>query len=94
MSKGAVMQLVKALSIEWARHNIRLNSLAPGWIQTDLTAPYSNDEKVTNAALRNIPLRRFGETTDIAPAAVYLLSDASSYMTGQSIVIDGGQTAR
>jgi NAD(P)-dependent dehydrogenase (short-subunit alcohol dehydrogenase family) len=94
MSKGALMQLCKTLAIEWARYNVRVNSLAPGWIQTDLTAPYSKDEKVTNAALRNIPLRRFGETPDIAPAAIYLASDASSYVTGQSIVIDGGQTAR
>jgi NAD(P)-dependent dehydrogenase (short-subunit alcohol dehydrogenase family) len=94
MTKGAVMQLVKSLSIEWARYNIRLNSISPGWIQTDLTAPYSTDEKVTKSALRNIPLHRFGETRDISPAAVYLASDASSYITGQTIVIDGGQTAR
>lgn len=94
MSKGALMQLVKSLSVEWARYNVRLNSICPGWIQTDLTAPYSKDEKVTKAALRNIPLHRFGETRDIAPAAVYLASDASSYITGQAIVIDGGQTAR
>ncbi len=94
MSKGALMQLVKSLSVEWARHKVRLNSICPGWIQTDLTAPYSSDEKVTKSALRNIPLHRFGETQDIAPAAVYLASDASSYITGQAIVIDGGQTAR
>ncbi len=94
MSKGALMQLVKSLSVEWARHKVRLNSICPGWIQTDLTAPYSNDERVTKSALRNIPLHRFGETQDIAPAAVYLASDASSYITGQAIVIDGGQTAR
>jgi NAD(P)-dependent dehydrogenase (short-subunit alcohol dehydrogenase family) len=94
MSKGALMQLVKSLSVEWARHKVRLNSICPGWIQTDLTAPYSQDEKVTKSALRNIPLHRFGETSDIAPAAVYLASDASAYVTGQAIVIDGGQTAR
>jgi NAD(P)-dependent dehydrogenase (short-subunit alcohol dehydrogenase family) len=94
MTKGAVMQLVKSLSVEWARHKVRLNSICPGWIQTDLTAPYSNDERVVQSALRNIPLHRLGETTDIAPAAVYLASDASSFVTGQAIVIDGGQTAR
>jgi NAD(P)-dependent dehydrogenase (short-subunit alcohol dehydrogenase family) len=94
MTKGAVMQLVKSLSVEWARHKVRLNSICPGWIQTDLTAPYSTDEKIIKSALRNIPLHRLGEVGDIAPAAVYLASDASSYMTGQSIVIDGGQTAR
>ena len=94
MTKGAVMQLIKSLAVEWARHNIRLNSISPGWIQTDLTAPYSTDEKVIKSALRNIPLHRFGEVQDVAPAAVYLASDASSYITGQTIVIDGGQTAR
>lgn len=94
MSKGAVMQLVKALSVEWARHKVRLNSICPGWIQTDLTAPYSTDEKVIKSALRNIPLHRLGETADIAPAAIYLASEASAYVTGQVIVIDGGQTAR
>ena len=94
MSKGALMQLVKALAIEWARYKVRLNSICPGWIQTDLTAPFALDEKVVKSALRNIPLHRFGETKDIAPAAVYLASDASSYITGQTIVIDGGQTAR
>ena len=94
MTKGAVMQLIKSLAVEWARHNIRLNSISPGWIQTDLTAPYSTDEKVIKSALRNIPLHRFGEVQDVAPEAVYLASDAYSYITGQTIVIDGGQTAR
>jgi NAD(P)-dependent dehydrogenase (short-subunit alcohol dehydrogenase family) len=94
LSKGAVMQFVKSLAVEWARHKVRLNSISPGWIQTDLTAPYSHDEKAVKSALRNIPLHRFGETQDIAPAAVYLASDASAYITGQTIVIDGGQTAR
>lgn len=94
LSKGALMQFVKALSIEWARHKVRLNSICPGWIETDLTAPYQQDEKMVKAALRTIPLHRFGRPEDIGPAAVYLASDASSYVTGQAIVIDGGQTAR
>lgn len=94
LTKGALMQFIKCLSIEWARHKVRLNTISPGWIQTDLTAPYSQDEKVVKSALRNIPLHRFGLPQDIAPAAVYLASDASSFVTGQTIVIDGGQTAR
>ncbi len=94
LTKGAMMQFMKSLAVEWARHKVRLNTIGPGWIQTDMTAPYSVDEKVTKAALRNIPLHRFGIPQDIAPAAVYLASDASSYVTGQTIFIDGGQTAR
>ena len=94
MTKGGLMQFVKSLAIEWARSNVRLNSLCPGWIETDLTRPYMGDERIVKSALRNIPLHRFGQPQDIGPAAVYLASDASSFVTGQSIVIDGGQIAR
>jgi NAD(P)-dependent dehydrogenase (short-subunit alcohol dehydrogenase family) len=94
MSKGAIMQMVKSLAVEWARYGIRLNSICPGWIQTDLNADFAEDDSTVKRALRNIPLHRFGEVKDVAPAAVYLASDASSYITGQAFVIDGGQTAR
>jgi NAD(P)-dependent dehydrogenase (short-subunit alcohol dehydrogenase family) len=94
LTKGGLMQLARALSIEWARYNVRVNTICPGWISTDLTAPYMQDEKVTTAALRQIPLRRFGEPDDIGPLAVYLASEAASYVTGQTFVVDGGQIAR
>lgn len=94
LTKGGLMQFVKSLAIEWARANVRLNSICPGWIETDLTRPYMGDDRVIRSALRNIPLHRFGQPQDIGPAAVYLASDASSFVTGQSIVIDGGQIAR
>jgi NAD(P)-dependent dehydrogenase (short-subunit alcohol dehydrogenase family) len=93
LTKGGLMQLARALSIEWARYNVRVNAICPGWIETDLTKPYMQDEKTTDAGLRQIPLRRFGQPDDIGPLAVYLASDEASFVTGQSYVIDGGQIA-
>lgn len=93
LSKAATMQLTRALSVEWARYGVRLNSVCPGWISTDLNAPYSSD-KVMKSALREIPLRRLGVPADVAPAVVFLASEASSYITGHDLVIDGGRSAR
>jgi NAD(P)-dependent dehydrogenase (short-subunit alcohol dehydrogenase family) len=94
MTKGGLLQLTKALAIEWARFNVRVNAICPGWIETDLTAPYMQDEKTTAAGLKQIPMRRFGTPEDIGPMAVYLAADESQWVTGQSFVIDGGQIAR
>jgi len=94
VTKGGMMQLTKALAIEWARYNIRVNAICPGWIETNLTAPYMQDERVCAAGLRQIPLRRFGQPSDIGPMAVYLASDEAQWTTGQGFVVDGGQIAR
>lgn len=94
LTKGGLMQLSKCISVEWARYNIRVNAICPGWIETDLTAPYMVDEKTIAAGLKNIPLRRFGKPEDIGPLAVYLAADESQWVTGQSFVVDGGQIAR
>jgi NAD(P)-dependent dehydrogenase (short-subunit alcohol dehydrogenase family) len=94
LTKGALMQLTKCVAIEWSRFNVRANAICPGWIETDLTAPYMQDEKTIAAGLKQIPLRRFGKPEDIGPMAVYLAADESQWITGQSFVIDGGQTAR
>lgn len=93
LTKGGLSQLSKALAVEWARYNVRVNAICPGWIETDLTKPYMQDAKVIEAGLRQIPLRRFGKPEDIGPLAVYLASDEASFVTGQAYVIDGGQIA-
>ena len=93
MTKGGLMQLSRALAVEWARHNVRVNAICPGWIETELTKPYMQDQKTVDAGLRLIPLRRFGQPEDIGPLAVYLAADEASFVTGQSFVIDGGQIA-
>lgn len=94
LTKGGLSQLSKALAVEWARYNVRVNAICPGWIETDLTKPYMQDQKAIDAGLRQIPLRRFGKPEDIGPLAVYLASDEASFVTGQAYVIDGGQIAR
>ncbi len=93
LTKGGLMQFSRALAVEWARYNVRVNAICPGWIETDLTKPYMQDQKTVDAGLRTIPLRRFGRPEDIGPLAVYLASDEASYVTGQGFVIDGGQIA-
>ena len=91
-SKGAVTSYVRALAVELARHGIRVNSILPGWIETDMTARATADERFAKAVLPRIPARRWGAWDDFGGIAVYLMSDASSYMTGEQLVIDGGYT--
>jgi len=91
-SKGAVTSYVRALAVELARHQIRVNSILPGWIETDMTAPAMNDERFVDNVMPRIPARRWGTIEDFGGIAVYLMSDASSYTTGEQFVIDGGYT--
>jgi NAD(P)-dependent dehydrogenase (short-subunit alcohol dehydrogenase family) len=93
VSKGGIIQMTKSLALAWARHNINVNVIAPGYIKTELNKESINTEKVFNHLIKNTPLRRLGEVKDIVGAAVFLASAASDYMTGQSIVIDGGWVA-
>jgi 2-deoxy-D-gluconate 3-dehydrogenase len=92
-SKAGIILFTKALALEWNRYNINVNAIAPGYFHTEMTAPLRMDKKFYEAFLKRIPLRRFGEPEEIGPLAVYLASDASSYITGETIVIDGGVTA-
>jgi hypothetical protein len=91
-SKGAVTSFVRALAVELARHKIRVNSILPGWIVTDMTERSVNDERFAGAVMPRIPARRWGSIDDFGGIAVYLASDASSYTTGEQFVIDGGYT--
>jgi NAD(P)-dependent dehydrogenase (short-subunit alcohol dehydrogenase family) len=91
-SKGAVTSMVRALAVELARHRIRVNSILPGWIVTEMTERAVNDGKFAGAVLPRIPARRWGQGDDFGGVAVYLASSASAYTTGEQFVIDGGYT--
>ena len=91
-SKGAVTSFVRALAVELARHKVRVNSILPGWIVTDMTERSVQNPKFAEAVLPRIPARRWGEIDDFGGIAVFLASDASSYTTGEQFVIDGGYT--
>jgi NAD(P)-dependent dehydrogenase (short-subunit alcohol dehydrogenase family) len=92
-TKGAVLSLTKALACEYARFGIRVNALAPGFIETALTARVLRNPLVNKALLDRTPLRRFGTSEDVAKAALFFASDESAYITGAELVIDGGITA-
>lgn len=92
-TKGGVELLTKGLAIDWAKKGVRVNALAPGYFETDLTAGLRQNEALAAPLLAHTPLGRFGRDADIAGAAVFLASDASAYMTGASLLVDGGWTA-
>lgn len=92
ISKAADFQLTRNLAVELGPHNIRVNCIAPGMIRTNFSRALWEDESNLQFALRDTPLGRIGEPTDIAGAAVFLASPAAYYITGQSIVVDGGTT--
>lgn len=91
-SKGAVTSFVRALAVELARHKVRVNSILPGWIVTEMTERSVGNEKFAAAVLPRIPARRWGEGDDFGGLAVYLASRASAYTTGEQFVVDGGYT--
>jgi NAD(P)-dependent dehydrogenase (short-subunit alcohol dehydrogenase family) len=91
-SKGAVTAMVRALAVELARHKIRVNSILPGWIETDMTERAFNNPKFADSVMPRIPVRRWGTKEDFGGIAVYLASDASAYATGEQFLIDGGYT--
>jgi NAD(P)-dependent dehydrogenase (short-subunit alcohol dehydrogenase family) len=91
-TKGAMLTMIRALAVEMARYKVTANSILPGWIESDMTAPAIGDAKFAAAVLPRIPMRRWGTKEDFAGIAVYLMSDASGYHTGDSFVIDGAYT--
>jgi NAD(P)-dependent dehydrogenase (short-subunit alcohol dehydrogenase family) len=93
MSKHGIEGLTKAMAIDLAPHNIRVNSIAPTFIDTPLTRPFWNDKAFHEDVLRRIKLGRLGKVEDLMGAVVFLASDAAAMITGASIVVDGGWTA-
>jgi 2-deoxy-D-gluconate 3-dehydrogenase len=92
-SKSGVMGFTRALAAEWARHSIQVNAVAPGWFVTDMNAEAFGDPRVSERLLRDVPARRTGRLEEIGPLVVYLASAASDFMTGQTLFLDGGQSA-
>ncbi len=92
-SKGGVGQLTRALAVELAQHGIRVNALAPGRVQTSMTAEVFEREDVRSSFLARIPLARAGRPEEIGMAIAFLVSPAASYITGQTLVVDGGWLA-
>ena len=92
-SKAAVLSLTKTLAVEWGGKGIRVNALCPGWTRTDLNADLWRDEQISTAMMERVPLGRWADADEMVGPALFLASDASSYLTGQALVVDGGQTA-
>lgn len=92
-SKGAVLAMTREIAVEYARRGIRCNALCPGPVLTSLLTTYLSDEQKRQRRLVHIPMGRFGQPEEIVRGALFLASDDSSYMTGQSLLIDGGITA-
>lgn len=92
-AKAAVVSLTKTLASEWGRTGVRVNALCPGWTATDLNRALWDIPDGGQATIANVPMGRWGKPEEMAGPAVFLASDASSFMTGQVLAIDGGQTS-
>ncbi len=92
-SKAAVISLTKTLALEWGPQGVRVNALCPGWTKTDLNKDLWGDENLAAMMVSTTGLKRWAEAEEMVGPTVFLASDASSYVTGQALVVDGGQTA-
>ncbi|MGE5137308.1 MAG: SDR family NAD(P)-dependent oxidoreductase [Gemmatimonadota bacterium] len=92
-AKAGLISLTRSLAVEWAAHGVRVNALCPGWTATDLNRNLWDDETGGQATVASVPMQRWARVEEMTGPALFLASDASSYMTGQALVIDGGQTA-
>jgi NAD(P)-dependent dehydrogenase (short-subunit alcohol dehydrogenase family) len=93
-SKAGVVQLTKSLAVAWAEDGIRVNAIAPGWIETPMTVPARSDAARNRAILDRTPLARWGTPEDIVGPALFLASDAASFVTGAVLVVDGGYSVK
>jgi gluconate 5-dehydrogenase len=92
-SKGGMLMLTKTLAVEWAKYNINVNAIGPGYIATELTKPLRDDVNFDRWVLTNTPLKRWGRPEDLVGTAVLLASEAGDFITGQIIYVDGGWLA-
>jgi len=92
-SKGGVIALTRTLGVEWARHNVQVNAIAPGWFVTEMNEAAFADPRINERLTRDIPARRTGRIEEIGPLAVFLASAGSDFMTGQTVFLDGGHSA-
>ena len=94
MTKFGIEGLTKSMSIDLAKNNIRVNTVAPTFVVTPMTSKFFKSKSFKKEVLNNIPLGRFAQLSDVASAVVFLASDAASMITGTSLLVDGGWTAR
>jgi NAD(P)-dependent dehydrogenase (short-subunit alcohol dehydrogenase family) len=94
VSKGGVVQMTRGLALEWARYNVMVNAVAPGYVITSINSKELNDEKVRQYIHGKTPLRRYGQPEEIASAVLYLASDEASFVTGSIYSVDGGWVAQ
>ncbi len=92
-AKGGIAQITKCMAVEWSKYNINVNAIAPGYFRTPLTQPLQNDPERSAKILSRIPMQRWGDPDDLKGIAVFLASEASDYVTGQVIFVDGGWMA-
>lgn len=93
-SKAAVVAFTRAMAVEWARHGVQVNALAPGYFATDMNADVRAEPETLAKVLRAVPARRMGRPEELSTWLIALAGPASDFMTGETIVVDGGQTAR